>query len=253
LSRRDRQEIGYLPQLPALFPDLSVWENLNFHASLYGVKLIRRRKRLRDVLRWVELDDARRKRVGTISGGMQRRLALAATFVHDPRLVFLDEPTAGIDPILRVKLWERFRELRDSGRTLVVTTQYVGEAVYCDLVALLADGELLMLDTPDNLRRAAFDGEVVDLTTRSPVPDEVVAELAALPFVVGEPQRTGYLAVRLVVDHAAGALPKLQELLQSRQVEVVEAHEHIVDFDEVFVRVIERHRNDRDLQAREAA
>ena len=89
---------------------------------------MRRRKRLRELLDWVELTDDRRKRVRQASGGMQRRLALAAAFVHDPAVAFLDEPTAGIDPILRARFWDQFRVLRDAGRTLIVTTQYVGEA-----------------------------------------------------------------------------------------------------------------------------
>ena len=137
LSAWQRQQLGYLPQLSALFPDLSVWENLNFHASMYGVRL-RRRRWLHQLLEWVELDEHRDKRVHEISGGMQRRLALAAAFVHDPAIVFLDEPTAGIDPILRAKFWERFHELRDQGRTIIVTTQYVGEAAYCDFVGVLS-------------------------------------------------------------------------------------------------------------------
>jgi ABC-2 type transport system ATP-binding protein len=147
LSSSERARIGYLPQTPALFPELSLWENLSFYASMYGLPL-RRRKLLRSLLDWVELTDDRRKRVSEVSGGMQRRLALAATFVHDPAFVFLDEPTAGIDPILREKFWERFRALAAEGKTVLVTTQYVGEASYCDLVGLLTDGELLMLDTP---------------------------------------------------------------------------------------------------------
>ena len=100
LVARQRQQIGYLPQLPSLFPQLSLWENLSFHASMYGLRL-RRRHRLHHVLEWVQLDEHRSKKVREVSGGMQRRLALAAAFVHDPALVFLDEPTAGIDPILR--------------------------------------------------------------------------------------------------------------------------------------------------------
>ncbi len=187
LTSKQRQRIGYLPQLPALFPDLSLWENLSFHASMYGLRL-RRRVRLRHVLDWVELVDDRKKKVREVSGGMQRRLALAAAFVHDPELVFLDEPTAGIDPILRAKFWEQFREMRDEGRTMCVTTQYVGEAAYCDYVGLLSDGELLMLDTPDNLRRAAFEGEVLDIELARAIEPAELAALRDVEGVLGAPE-----------------------------------------------------------------
>ena len=171
LSHRQRSRIGYLPQIPALFPDLSLWENLNFHASMYGLRL-RRRARLHQLLDWVELTDDRRKRVREASGGMQRRLALAAAFVHDPAIAFLDEPTAGIDPILRARFWEQFRSLRDAGRTLIVTTQYVGEAANCDVVGVLSDGELVFLGPPPELLEAAgvsdgdFDAAFVALIER---------------------------------------------------------------------------------------
>jgi ABC-2 type transport system ATP-binding protein len=171
LTHRQRSRIGYLPQIPALFPDLSLWENLNFHASMYGLRL-RRRARLRELLDWVELTDDRSKRVREASGGMQRRLALAAAFVHDPALVFLDEPTAGIDPILRARFWEQFRSLREAGRTLVVTTQYVGEAANCDVVGVLSEGELVFLGPPDELLADAgrddgdFDAAFVTLIER---------------------------------------------------------------------------------------
>ena len=230
--------------MPALFPDLSLWENLNFHASMYGLPL-RRRRRLNHVLDWVELDDDRKKKVREVSGGMQRRLALAATFVHDPELVFLDEPTAGIDPILRSKFWEQFREMRDEGRTMCVTTQYVGEAAYCDYVGLLSDGELLMLDTPENLRRAAFDGEVVDVELSRAVEP---AELAALRESTGAssaPERRCAAQCRIVVDDAdAGDRPRSRRCSSARRSPVVEAREHVVDYDEAFVRVVERHRSE---------
>ena len=140
------------------------------------------------MLEWVELDEHRDKKVREVSGGMQRRLALAAAFVHDPTLVFLDEPTAGIDPILRSTFWEQFREMRDEGRTMCVTTQYVGEAAYCDYVGLLSDGELLLIDTPENLRKAAFDGEVVDIELSREVEPAELAELARLDGVLSGPE-----------------------------------------------------------------
>jgi ABC-2 type transport system ATP-binding protein len=241
LTSAQRQRIGYLPQLPALFPDLSLWENLSFHASMYGLRL-RRRVRLQHVLEWVELADDRRKKVREVSGGMQRRLALAAAFVHDPELVFLDEPTAGIDPILRAKFWEQFRGMRDQGRTMCVTTQYVGEAAYCDYVGLLSDGELLMVDTPDNLRRAAFDGEVLDLELGRPAAPEQLAPLGDVRGVLGQPEEVSARTWRIVVADADETLEHVEAAIARLGLPVVELKEHIVDYDEAFVRVIERHR-----------
>ncbi len=241
LTASQRGRIGYLPQLPALFPTLSLWENLSFHASMYGLRL-RRRRRLHEMLGWVQLDEHRDKKVREASGGMQRRVALAAAFVHDPVLVFLDEPTAGIDPILRSALWERFHEMRDEGRTMLVTTQYVGEAAYCDHVGLLSDGELLLVDTPENLRRAAFDGEVVDLELSHEVDPSDVRSLARISGVRSEPEQLSRRVWRLVVDDADTAIVRVEEARAQSGLPIVEAREHIVDFDEAFVRIIERHR-----------
>src|SRR5256885_9840576 len=100
---------------------------------------------------------------------MQRRLELACALVHQPSLLFVDEPTAGQDPMLRQTIWTEFRRLRDSGRTLVVTTQYVGEAEYCDQVAVLAHGRLVALASPEDLRRQAIGGEPIGMGTAPPV------------------------------------------------------------------------------------
>lgn len=242
LTSAQRSRIGYLPQTPALFPDLSLMENLSFHASMYGLPL-RRKRRLMSVLDWVELSDDAGKRVSDASGGMQRRLALAAAFVHDPDIVFLDEPTAGIDPILRDKIWTQFREVASSGKTLVVTTQYVGEAGMCDEVGLLSDGDLLLVDTPANLRRAAFDGQVVDVVTSRPLSRAELDRLSEHEFVVGEIERTDVTAVRFVVDDADRAITDLNRSFSELGVDVLEAGEHEVDYDEAFVRVVQRHRS----------
>jgi ABC-2 type transport system ATP-binding protein len=124
---------------------------------------------LRELMDFVELAEHRSKVTHALSGGMRRRLTLAATLVHSPELLFLDEPTAGIDPLLRNKFWGYFRDLQKEGRTLFVTTQYVSEAAYCDLVALLVDGKLIALDTPEELRRRAFGGEALDVSTIEPL------------------------------------------------------------------------------------
>jgi ABC-2 type transport system ATP-binding protein len=235
----ERARVGYLPQLSVLFPTMSLRENLQFVASLYGMPL-RRAAKLREVLELVELWDHRSKRLRDASGGMQRRLALAAALVHDPDLVFLDEPTAGIDPVLRKKLWERFRELREEGRTLFVTTQYVGEAEYCDFVAVVAEGRILAADTPEGLRRRAFGGALLEVRTGQPLSEPVLAELRDLPEVSQAPQASSDgLAVRLVVDDAARAIPRVTELLDRHGIVADAVQEERPPFDDVFVRLVE--------------
>jgi len=236
-SQEMRERIGYMPQLFVLYPQLSVWENLNFAASIYGMSYFRG-KRLKEMLEFVELNEHRNKLAQNISGGMQRRLSLAATLVHNPDLIFLDEPTAGIDPVLRSKFWEHFRSLRDQGRSLFVTTQYVGEAAYCDLVAVMKEGRLLMVNTPANLRVRAFGGDVVDLRLSQPQDYRFEYPLRELPFVKRRIQRTGDRSYRLIVQEASTAVPEILEFCQAHNVDVESIEEFSPPFDDVFVQLV---------------
>jgi len=238
-----RERIGYMPQLFVLYPNLSVWENLNFIASLYGMPLFGRKKRMREALDIVELSGDTRKLASQISGGMQRRLSLAATLMHDPELIFLDEPTAGVDPVLRRKFWDYFNHLRDEGHTIFVTTQYVSEAAYCDLVGVILDGQLMTVDTPKGLRYNAFGGDVVDLHTAEPLDFNLKYRLQRLPFVRGEVERTGERGVRMVVDEASTDIPKIIEWTNERNIAVESVEEYLPGFDDVFVELIGKERN----------
>src|SRR5258708_18258641 len=139
-TRHAREKLGYMPQHFVLYEELTASENLSFVASLFGLLWPKRGRRVKEMLKVVDLWEARGRRARQLSGGMQRRLELACALVHDPQLLFVDEPTAGLDPMLRQKIWDEFRRLREVSRTLVVTTQSVGEAAYCDEVAGLAPG-----------------------------------------------------------------------------------------------------------------
>ncbi len=182
LAAVERTRIGYLPQHPVLFDTLSLRDNLGFHASLNGVRF-RRRKRLAELLELVDLAGDERKLVGAASGGMKRRLALAGALVHDPDVLMLDEPTAGIDPILRRRFWEHFRMLRDSGTSLVVSTQFVDEASNCDLVAMLAHGRVAALGSPRDLLHRARGGTLYDLRFEQGLRSEFVQRLREHPSV----------------------------------------------------------------------
>jgi ABC-2 type transport system ATP-binding protein len=155
-SPDERRRLGYMPQQFVLYPELSVRRNLDFMAGIYGIGGQQRAARIPVLLEMVDLTDARDRRAGRLSGGMQRRLQLAATLLHEPELLIIDEPTAGIDPLLRARFWDHFRALRNEGRTLVVSTQYVTEAEYCDLVIMLRAGRLVAVGTPDDLRSQAL-------------------------------------------------------------------------------------------------
>ncbi len=175
--RATREQIGYMPQGFLLYPELTAAENVDFMASLFGLLLAHRRRRVREVLELLDLWTVRSRRASDLSGGMQRRLELACAFVHDPSVLFLDEPTAGIDPLLRRTVWQELHRLRDAGRTLLVTTQYVSEAEECDRVALLTEGRLIALEAPEGLRRKALGGDVVEIETDEPVDASVLAEI----------------------------------------------------------------------------
>ena len=236
--RQTRERIGYMPQQFTLYPDLTARENVDFMASLFGILLRTRHRRTREVLQLVDLWDVRGRRAGRLSGGMQRRLELASALVHDPDLLFLDEPTAGIDPILRASIWEELHRLRDGQRTLLVTTQYVNEAEECDTVALIAGGRLIALAEPDDLRREAFGGDIVEIETTAPVDVTRLADLPSVRIV----ERRGANELRVTVDDASTAMPDVVEAITQAGGEVASAREARPSFDEVFAILVERDR-----------
>jgi len=169
---------------------------------------------------------------------MQRRQEFSTARVQHPDLIVVDEPTAGDDPILRAKFWDRFRELRDQGRTVIVTSQYVTEAEYCDQVAVLGRGQLVALGGPEELRREGFGGEIVEVVGDG-LERSIVDSLGSLDGVEAI-HRLSFEQLRLTVDEASIAIPRVLETLKARGVDVRQVQEYRPNFDEVFVRLMEQ-------------
>ncbi|HEX5824266.1 MAG TPA: ABC transporter ATP-binding protein [Candidatus Limnocylindrales bacterium] len=235
--RKDRERIGYMPQLFMLYEDLTAGENVDFVASIFGLLWRKRRRRVREVLKVVDLWDVRKRQAGKLSGGMQRRLELACALVHEPTLIILDEPTAGIDPLLRGSIWDELHRLRDLGQTLLVTTQHISEAEECDAVALIVGGRIVALASPDELRREATHGDLLDIETATMFDG---ATLKGTPGVV-DVRQDGPRHLRVTVDDAGTALPVVVEAIKSSRTEVESAREMRLSFDEIFTILVERH------------
>jgi ABC-2 type transport system ATP-binding protein len=148
-----RRAVGYMSQRFSLYPDLTSLENLDFFGGAYGLARRARRERAAALLGEVGLDPGDRRVTGAMPGGLRQRVALAAALLHRPEIVFLDEPTAGVDPEARRNFWRIIRGLAEAGTTVFVTTHYMDEAEYCARVGLMADGVLVALDTPEALKR----------------------------------------------------------------------------------------------------
>ncbi len=144
-----RQRIGYMPGRFSLYQDLSVEENLGFFANVFGVHIRDNYELIRDI--YVQLEPFKDRRAGALSGGMKQKLALCCALIHRPRVLFLDEPGTGVDPVSRKEFWDMLRRLRESGITILVSTPYMDEAELCDRVALIQKGGIMAIDTPGGI------------------------------------------------------------------------------------------------------
>ena len=152
-SRANAAHIGYMTQTAAMYPDLSLRENLEFFGALYGLEGRRLSERIEEIAGEVGLGDRLAGPLHTFSGGMRQRASLCCALLHEPDLLILDEPTVGLDPVLRRAFWDRFRRLADAGRTLVVSSHVMDEAERCDVLGFVRDGRLLASDSPAALRQ----------------------------------------------------------------------------------------------------
>ncbi len=175
-----RYSIGYMSQKFSLYPDLSVLENLTFYAGMYGLKGQMKQERIQEMLVMADLTERQNQLAGTLSGGWRQRLALGCAILHRPSVLFLDEPTGGVDPMARRLFWEIISGLAEAGTTVMVTTHLMDEAERCDKVGFLFDGQLIVDDTPDHLKDT-LQGVLLEIKTREPLKLKQIIQDLKLP------------------------------------------------------------------------
>ncbi len=237
-----RRQVGYMPQHFSLYGDLSVWENVNFFADIQGARGLKRRERLEQLLRFARLDQFRDRRARHLSGGMQKKLALICALVHQPRLLLLDEPSTGVDPISRREFWDILADLHVEGVTILVSTPYMDEAERCSRVGLMYEGRLVVCDTPEAIVRRV-PGEMVevlvqpDLDGRLPVrrAQQVVAALPNLIDVQIYGDR-----LHIFVPEAAPALPAIRQALEAADISFSRVAPALPHMEEAFLYLLRK-------------
>ncbi|MDT3496949.1 ABC transporter ATP-binding protein, partial [Bacillus toyonensis] len=159
----EMKRIGYMAQADALYEELSAYENADFIATMYGLKGKHKKERIKEVFDLVQLLQHMKKQVQHFSGGMKKRLSLAIALLHEPEILILDEPTVGIDPLLRKTIWGKFYELKKKGTTIIVTTHIMDEAEFCERLGLIREGNLVAVGTPEELKKRVSSRRIEDV------------------------------------------------------------------------------------------
>ncbi len=230
-----KADIGYMAQRFNLYRDLTVLENLNFFADVFEVRGDERRQRISRLLEFAQLTEFKNRRAEHLSGGMQKKLALACTLVHQPQILFLDEPTTGVDPVSRREFWEILTDLHLQGITIFVSTPYMDEAERCSRVGLMYRGRLIVCDTPEHIR-AMLEGELIEVHT----PNLKRAREVATPLAgVLEVQTYGDL-LHVFVDNADHRTPQIASALAEAGIPVQGIRTTRPRMEEAFISLIRR-------------
>jgi ABC-2 type transport system ATP-binding protein len=230
-----KRRIGYMAQRFNLYGDLSVLENLNFFADVFEVTGDVRQERIERLLGFSRLTEFRDRRAAHLSGGMQKKLALACTLIHTPEIIYLDEPTTGVDPVSRREFWDILTELHLQGITLVVSTPYMDEAERCSRAGLMYQGRMVVCDTPEQIR-GMVEGELIALRPSNlHRAREIVAELSG----VLEMQTFGN-QLRIFARDASAVIERLKRALTEQDIGVLDLRRTQPRMEEAFISLVRR-------------
>ena len=234
-----KQRIGYMSQKFALYDDLTVYENLDFYANLYGVPRDKVKKRIAELIDMAGLHEHQKQLTSDLSGAWRQRLALSCAIVHEPPMLFLDEPTAGVDPVSRREFWEMIYRLAGEGVSVLATTHYMDEAEFCNVIGMMYRSRLIALNDPDSLKEE-MKGDLFEVDCSDPARGEQI--IKDLPI-------TRDVAVHGVLLHVLVDSEKdrrgLEKALQSGGI-IVERIEHILpSLEDVFISLVEKENRSR--------
>lgn len=230
-----KQHIGYMSQRFSLYDDLKVEENIEFFAGIYGVPEHRRKERKEYVLKMARLEEKRGTPTRLLAGGWKQRLALGCAILHQPPILFLDEPTSGVDPIARRGFWDLIYQLSEAGTTVFVTTHYMDEAEYCHRLALMYRGKIIALGPPETLKEQLRHQTLLHLDSSDPL--ESLKVLKGREGILDVAVFGGGLHVR--VQNAEAAIPRIRQALGQRGVEIHRLEVIRAAMEDVFVAMIE--------------
>ena len=227
-----QNQIGYLSQKFSLYGDLSVDENIEFFADIHNVKDFHKRRD--ELLAFTRLTPFRDRLAENLSGGMKQKLALACSLIHKPKIIFLDEPTTGVDPVSRRDFWKILSDLQKDGITILMTTPYLDEAERCNRVALMNKGEIIAVDTPQNIK-SSINKQVIEIIT-----DDIKRTYSLLKEKFGTDVQIFGDRINLVTDDDKSAIAEIKTMLQENNLQLINYRTITPSLENVFIHLVKK-------------
>ncbi len=232
-----KENIGYMSQRFSLYDDLTVEENINFYSGIYAIPLKERKERLESTVRTAGLEGMESSLTATLAGGWKQRLALGCALLHRPRILFLDEPTSGADPITRANFWEIIKRLAGEGVTVFVTTHYMDEAENCNRMVLIYHGTIIAMGTPQEMKTECMKDEVLEIAM-----SDSQDWLERIMKIEGVKEAALFGSnIHAVVHNSSGAIPLLKDFLTKEKAEAFTIKKITPSLEDVFVSSIENY------------
>jgi ABC-2 type transport system ATP-binding protein len=236
-AEKIKQQIGYMSQKFSLYNDLTAWENIEFYASIYGVPKSERKARITELIEMSGLTGHEKALTRSLSGAWRQRLALACAIVHRPKMLFLDEATAGVDPVSRREFWDLIYQMAGEGVTVLATTHYMDEAEYCNMIGMMHRGQLIAFESPDSLKDS-MPGVLLQVECSDPM--QAVDVLEEQPFIEDVTIHGVLLHVNLT---KSGKEREVERLLKRAGIAVYRVEETFPSLEDVFISMIEKKRS----------